>query len=77
MYIFQLLRLSCQCDEMFYDCLKGVHSITSKTVGVLYFDVLKRKCFAEAENTSGIHQWQQTRPFTQNTFIKFVSRHLH
>ncbi|XP_074093843.1 uncharacterized protein LOC141524089 [Cotesia typhae] len=66
--------LSCKCDEMFYDCLKEVQSITSQTVGILYFDILKRQCFAyDTEQDNGLYKWRTNRKFSDNGFIKFVS----
>ncbi|XP_042901899.1 uncharacterized protein [Parasteatoda tepidariorum] len=40
-------KLSCQCDYDFYDCLEKVNSMTSNTVGNMYFNLLKRDCYAE------------------------------
>ncbi|XP_054716960.1 group 3 secretory phospholipase A2-like [Uloborus diversus] len=37
--------LSCKCDDDFYKCLDRVNSLTSNTVGNMYFNVLRRKCY--------------------------------
>lgn len=35
----------CTYDEKFFNCLQNVSNLASVTVGVLFFDVLKTKCF--------------------------------
>ncbi|XP_068087061.1 phospholipase A2-like [Anabrus simplex] len=40
-------RLNCECDQKFYDCLMKVGDLSSKQVGVTYFDVLNTQCFRE------------------------------
>ncbi|XP_037278658.2 uncharacterized protein LOC119171891 [Rhipicephalus microplus] len=35
----------CTYDKQFFNCLQNVSSLASVTVGVLFFDVLKTKCF--------------------------------
>lgn len=35
----------CDCDDEFYKCLRNVNSVTSHSVGKLFFNVLKVKCF--------------------------------
>ncbi|XP_057333093.1 phospholipase A2-like [Microplitis mediator] len=66
--------LSCKCDEIFYDCLKEAKTITSQAVGILYFDILKRKCFTyDHEKNNGLYKWKANRKFSDNRFIKFVS----
>ncbi|XP_035222170.1 uncharacterized protein LOC118195047 [Stegodyphus dumicola] len=37
--------LSCKCDDDFYKCLKRVNSVISNTVGLKYFNILKRQCY--------------------------------
>ncbi|KFM82478.1 Phospholipase A2, partial [Stegodyphus mimosarum] len=37
--------LSCKCDEDFYNCLERVNSVISNTVGLKYFNILKRQCY--------------------------------
>uniref|UniRef100_T1E1S9 Phospholipase A2 n=1 Tax=Cupiennius salei TaxID=6928 RepID=T1E1S9_CUPSA len=38
-------KLSCTCDHAFYDCLDRVNSVTSNTIGNMYFNLLKRGCY--------------------------------
>ncbi|KAG8177243.1 hypothetical protein JTE90_028698 [Oedothorax gibbosus] len=38
-------KLSCKCDDVFYDCLSEVNSLPSNTVGNTYFNLLRRECF--------------------------------
>lgn len=40
-------KLSCQCDNDFYSCLDRVNSVTSNTIGNMYFNILKRECYKE------------------------------
>ncbi|XP_015124799.1 phospholipase A2 [Diachasma alloeum] len=66
--------LSCQCDDIFFDCLKGVHSKASKIVGTLYFDIVKNKCFKPSEERSEEYVLTKSRKFSRNRFIKFVGK---
>lgn len=38
-------RLSCDCDEDFYKCLKSVNDKPSMQIGNIYFTALNTKCF--------------------------------
>ncbi|XP_035222184.1 uncharacterized protein LOC118195058 [Stegodyphus dumicola] len=38
-------KLSCKCDQEFYDCLDRVNSVTANTIGNMYFNLLKRECY--------------------------------
>ena len=38
-------KLSCKCDHDFYNCLDRINSVTSNTIGNMYFNVLKRECY--------------------------------
>lgn len=35
----------CSCDQDFYNCLLRVNSPTSKTIGKIFFNLVKMKCF--------------------------------
>ncbi|XP_023234380.1 phospholipase A2-like isoform X2 [Centruroides sculpturatus] len=48
LYNAGLVTLShCDCDDEFYECLKEVNSPASFSIGNLFFNVLKMKCFRE------------------------------
>ncbi|XP_063979721.1 phospholipase A2-like [Diachasmimorpha longicaudata] len=66
--------LSCQCDDIFFDCLKGVHTKTSKIVGTLYFDIVKNKCFKQSEEDREKYILTKSRKFSRNRFIKLVGK---
>ncbi|RZB89885.1 Phospholip A2 2 and/or PLA2G12 domain containing protein [Asbolus verrucosus] len=40
-------RSHCDCDRKFYECLKNVDSISSKSIGFTYFTILGPQCFQE------------------------------
>jgi len=42
---FLTIRLHCECDVKFRDCLRKVNTKKSKKIGEIYFNVLERKCF--------------------------------
>ncbi|KAF7996635.1 hypothetical protein HCN44_002281 [Aphidius gifuensis] len=67
--------LSCKCDREFYDCLKGVHTTSSKTIGILYFDIFKNDCLEEYPEGSGQYIIQSnTTRYSQNRFVKLLSK---
>ncbi|XP_023234369.1 phospholipase A2-like isoform X2 [Centruroides sculpturatus] len=35
----------CDCDDEFYYCLKEVNSVVSNKVGIMFFNVLQKRCF--------------------------------
>ncbi|KAG8184967.1 hypothetical protein JTE90_020013 [Oedothorax gibbosus] len=39
--------LNCRCENDLYDCLRNVDTFTSNTVGNLYFNILRSRCFRE------------------------------
>ncbi|XP_015124801.1 phospholipase A2 [Diachasma alloeum] len=63
--------LSCKCDREFYHCLKGNKNYPSKTIGTLYFDILKKQCFEEVD---GKYVWKQPQAFSEGKFIQFLRR---
>ncbi|XP_011313038.1 phospholipase A2 [Fopius arisanus] len=63
--------LSCECDREFYQCLKDNQNFPSKTIGTLYFDVLKKQCF---EEVNGRYVWKQPQPFSEGKFIQFLRK---
>ncbi|GBN03458.1 Phospholipase A2 [Araneus ventricosus] len=40
------VSLSCECDNKFYECLRRANTISSNSVGFLYFNFFARKCFS-------------------------------
>ncbi|XP_041971965.1 phospholipase A2-like [Aricia agestis] len=38
-------KLSCECDEIFRQCLRQAASVNSKTIGTVYFNVIGTQCF--------------------------------
>ncbi|XP_011313037.1 phospholipase A2 isoform X2 [Fopius arisanus] len=66
--------LSCHCDDIFFDCLKGVRSKASKIVGTLYFDIVKNKCFQPSAENYGEYVMTKSRKFSGNNFIKFIRK---
>lgn len=40
-------RLNCSCDETFHRCLHRSNSNASGIVGIIYFDLIRTKCFAK------------------------------
>ncbi|KAL1451652.1 hypothetical protein WDU94_006010, partial [Cyamophila willieti] len=40
-------RLHCDCDLEFHRCLKRANTFASVGVGIIYFNILKAKCFKE------------------------------
>ncbi|XP_050309089.1 phospholipase A2-like [Anthonomus grandis grandis] len=38
-------RSECSCDKEFYNCLKKVDSVTTRAIGVTYFNTLGPQCF--------------------------------
>merc|ERR1712227_235227 len=39
----------CQCDEIFYDCLKAANSEIADNIGKLFFNVIEMECIQSAE----------------------------
>ncbi|XP_034943086.1 phospholipase A2-like [Chelonus insularis] len=69
--------LSCDCDEQFFDCLKRTRTMSSKTIGILYFDILKRPCFTSNMDDypdSNLYKWTHTRPFSSSKIVRFISK---
>ncbi|XP_034943085.1 phospholipase A2-like [Chelonus insularis] len=66
-------RLSCECDEAFYNCLKQNQDLLSKTIGTIYFDILNKKCLA---NIDGKWVWRENKVYSNRTFIKKLKTHL-
>ncbi|XP_075235007.1 phospholipase A2-like [Lycorma delicatula] len=48
-------RLHCDCDDIFYRCLKGAekHTNSAYLIGNIYFNLLFTKCFREAPPITG------------------------
>ncbi|KAF5272662.1 hypothetical protein FQA39_LY07689 [Lamprigera yunnana] len=40
-------RLSCECDNIFLNCLQNANTETSNSVGNIYFNILGTQCFQE------------------------------
>ncbi|XP_044584747.1 phospholipase A2-like [Cotesia glomerata] len=62
-------RLSCDCDRDFYKCLKNNRNIVSKTIGTIYFDLLKKKCLA---CIAGDYHWAENEAYSEAKFILFI-----
>ncbi|XP_057333092.1 phospholipase A2-like [Microplitis mediator] len=67
-------RLSCTCDREFHTCLKNVESLASKTIGTIYFDLLKKKCL---DYKDGQYQWAESVVYSEARFILFIRRLLN
>ncbi|XP_074116226.1 phospholipase A2-like [Cotesia typhae] len=62
-------RLSCDCDRDFYKCLKNNRNIVSKTIGTIYFDLLKKKCL---DCIAGDYKWAENEAYSEAKFILFI-----
>ncbi|KAG5898029.1 hypothetical protein JTB14_001741 [Gonioctena quinquepunctata] len=49
-------RVHCDCDTVFYDCLKNASTGTSNSVGFIYFNMLGTQCFKEEYPISGCNK---------------------
>ncbi|EDW00944.1 phospholipase A2 [Drosophila grimshawi] len=49
--------LKCSCEQQFINCLQAVNTMTSNTLGRIYYGTRSR-CFAEGYPTSGCNQYQ-------------------
>ncbi|BFG05412.1 phospholipase A2 [Drosophila madeirensis] len=50
--------LKCTCEQTFINCLQAVNSLTSNTLGRIYYGS-RRKCFANGYPTTGCKQYQE------------------
>lgn len=39
-------KLCCRCDDEFYNCLQNANSLAANAIGNMYFNILKRECYA-------------------------------
>ncbi|KAF7995372.1 hypothetical protein HCN44_006479 [Aphidius gifuensis] len=65
-------RLSCKCDNEFYECLKKIQDVPSKTIGTIFFDVLKKKCFEKTFN--GKYVWRSSKSYSSETFTNYIKQ---
>ncbi|XP_030375268.1 phospholipase A2 [Scaptodrosophila lebanonensis] len=49
--------LKCTCEQEFINCLQQVNTVTSNTLGRIYYGT-RKKCFAEGYPTTGCKQYQ-------------------
>nr|WBW70078.1 venom protein [Lampona murina] len=64
-------KLSCKCDNDFYDCLSKVNSVTSNTIGNMYFNILKRECYQEDYPlTKTCKKWRSPLKITCKEYAK-------
>ncbi|XP_041354486.1 phospholipase A2-like [Gigantopelta aegis] len=69
-------RLHCDCDTVFYDCLKNAEASESeaKTVGTIYFDLLASKCFKTVDKKVCTKwKWWSCAKYEMKKEVAFVS----
>ena len=57
----------CECDQMFYNCLKAVNSSKADAVGDVFFNVLGIQCVEERLGGRGCVQSNKARARDENT----------
>lgn len=67
-----IFRLSCKCDNEFYECLKQIQDVPSKTIGTIFFDVLKKKCFEKTFN--GKYEWRSSKSYSSGNFTNYIKQ---
>lgn len=50
-------RSHCECDQLFYNCLKKIDSLVSNKIGYTYFNILRPKCFRKQYRITGCQKW--------------------
>lgn len=50
-------RSHCECDQLFYNCLKKIDSLVSNKIGYTYFNILRPKCFRKPYRITGCQKW--------------------